>query len=155
MSDATPFDTPVAKILIADDHPQGMELLEDYLSGAPYEVRTASNGEETLELVHSWQPDLILLDVMMPKLSGFEVCKRVRSDPSTREIAVLMITALDQVSDVERAVEAGTDDFLTKPIDKRELLLRIEALLESRPQSDEPNRTLTYIDAVSRGALAG
>jgi len=98
------------RVLIADDNPQGVELLEAYLSGTDYEIRTAADGEETLRRVADWHPDLILLDIMMPKISGFEVCKRVRSNPATRDTAVLMITALDQPSDVERAVEAGTDD---------------------------------------------
>src|SRR5205085_6872401 len=98
---------------------------------------TAADGEETLRLVRTWHPDLILLDIMMPKISGFEVCKRLRADPATRGVAVLMVTALDQPSDVERAVEAGTDDFLTKPINKTELLLRVRALLKSRHNQKE------------------
>src|SRR4051812_18085942 len=109
---------PPARILIADDNPQGVELLEAYLSGCEYETATAADSEETLRQVQQWHPDLILLDIMMPKISGFEVCKRLRADPVTRETAVLMITALDQPSDVERAVEVGTDDYLTKPINK-------------------------------------
>src|SRR5882724_8088832 len=87
------------RILIADDNAQGVELLEAYLTGCAYEVQTAMDGEETLRKVKQWRPDLILLDIMMPKISGFEVCKRLRADPATREIAVLMVTALDQPSD--------------------------------------------------------
>jgi CheY-like chemotaxis protein len=136
------------RVLIADDNPQGVELLEAYLSGTDYEVRTAADGEETLQRVADWHPDLILLDIMMPKISGFEVCKRVRSNPATRDIAVLMITALDQPSDVERAVEAGTDDYLTKPINKTELLLRVRSLLTSRKNKRELDRALAYIEAV-------
>jgi PleD family two-component response regulator len=102
--------------------------------------------------VKAWQPDLILLDIMMPRISGFEVCKRLRADPATRDIAVLMITALDQRSDVDRAVEAGTDDFLTKPINKSELLLRVRALLQSRQTKRDLDRALAYIEAVDRGA---
>ncbi|HJT78091.1 MAG TPA: response regulator, partial [Gemmataceae bacterium] len=98
--------SPPARILIADDNPQNLDLLEAYLSDSDYEVRTAADGEETLQQVRAWHPDLILLDIMMPKISGFEVCKRLRADPATRGIAILMVTALDQVSDVERAVEA-------------------------------------------------
>jgi two-component system alkaline phosphatase synthesis response regulator PhoP len=139
------------RILIADDHPQGVELLEAYLSSTDYEVRTASDGEATLQLVQEWQPDLILLDIMMPKISGFEVCKRLRASPATRGIAVLMITALDQPSDVERAVEAGADDFLTKPINKSELLLRVRSMLRSRQNQFELDRALAYIEAVERG----
>ena len=100
------------------------------------------------------QPDLILLDVMMPKISGFEVCKRLQADPGPRDIVVLMVTALDQPSDIDRAVEAGTDDFLTKPINKTELLLRVKAALRAA-QKRPLDRTLAYIDDVqasSRGS---
>ena len=142
---------PPARILIADDNPQGVELLEAYLSSSNYEIETASDGEETLRKVKQWQPDLILLDIMMPKISGFEVCKRLRADPATRDMAVLMITALDQPSDIERAVEAGTDDFLTKPINKTELFLRIRSVLKSRLNKRELDRALAYIEAVERG----
>jgi DNA-binding response OmpR family regulator len=136
------------RILIADDNAQGVELLEAYLAESDYQTRTAADGEQTLRLVDEWQPDLILLDIMMPKISGFEVCKRLRANPKTRDIAVLMVTALDQPSDVERAVEAGTDDFLTKPINKAELLLRVRSVLKSRLEKRELDRTLSYIEAV-------
>jgi DNA-binding response OmpR family regulator len=139
------------RVLIADDNPQGVELLEAYLGDSGYDIATAADGEETLRKVREWQPDLILLDIMMPKLSGFEVCKRLRAEPATRETAVLMITALDQPSDIERAVEVGTDEFLTKPINKTELLLRMRALLKSRMYKLELDRALAYIEAVQRG----
>src|ERR1700726_4208177 len=122
----------VPRILIADDNAQGVELLEAYLAAGDWELRTAADGEQTLRVVAEWQPDLILLDVMMPRISGFEVCKRLRANPATRDIAVLMVTALDQPSDVERAVEAGTNDFVTKPINKADLLVRVRAALQSR-----------------------
>jgi two-component system, OmpR family, alkaline phosphatase synthesis response regulator PhoP len=139
------------RILIADDNPQGLELLEAYLVDCDYEIRTAADGEETLKQVAEWKPDLILLDIMMPKISGFEVCKRLRASPATNDIAVLMITALDQPSDVERAVDAGTNDFLTKPINKDALLLRVRSLLQSRQYKLELERALAYIEAVERG----
>src|SRR5690348_12333794 len=116
---------PQAKVLIADDNPEGLELLEAYLTGTDYEIRTAVDGEETLKRVRDWHPDVILLDIMMPKISGFEVCKQLKADPGTRDIMVLMVTALDQPSDIDRAVEAGTNDFFTKPINKTELLRRV------------------------------
>jgi two-component system, OmpR family, alkaline phosphatase synthesis response regulator PhoP len=140
------------RVLIADDNPQGAELLEAYLGDSGYELRTAADGEETLRAVAAWQPDLILLDIMMPRLSGFEVCKRLRANPATRDVAVLMITALDQVSDVERAVEAGTDDFLSKPIEKTVLLLRVRSLLRSRQNKRELDRALAYIEEVEKGS---
>ena len=138
------------RILIADDNPQGAELLEAYLADGDWEVRTAADGEQTLKQVAEWAPDLILLDVMMPRISGFEVCKRLRADPKTRDTSVLMITALDQPSDVERAVEAGTDDFLSKPINKAELLLRVRSMLKARSSHRELERALAYIAEVER-----
>src|SRR5690349_5305270 len=140
-----------ARILIAEDNPQGVELLDAYLGESGWEVATAVDGEETLQKVRDWRPDLILLDIMMPKISGFEVCKRLKADHASRDIAVLMITALDQTADVERAVEAGTDDFLTKPINQAELLRRIQALLASRREKSELEQALAYIAAVERG----
>jgi PleD family two-component response regulator len=145
-------DSPTPpRLLIADDNPQGVELLEAYLSSGPWEIRTASDGAETLQQVQEWRPDLILLDIMMPKMSGFEVCKRLRADAATRDIAVLMITALDQHSDIDRAVEAGTNDFVTKPVNKTELLLRVRSLLHSQRNKRELDRALAYIEAVERG----
>jgi two-component system alkaline phosphatase synthesis response regulator PhoP len=140
-----------ARVLVAEDNPQGAELLEAFLAAGPYEVRTASDGESTLKLVREWKPDLILLDVMMPKLSGFEVCKRIKNDPATRDVAVIMVTALDQPSDVERAVEVGTNDFLTKPISKADLLLRVKAMLATRRGNELPD-TIDYINAVQGGS---
>jgi two-component system alkaline phosphatase synthesis response regulator PhoP len=140
------MQTPLPKILIADDDPQGVELLEAYLSGSDYEIQTAADGQETMRKVQEWKPDLILLDIMMPKLSGFEVCKRIKSNPATSDMVILMITALDQHSDVERAVEAGTNDFLTKPINKTELLLRVRAALKSRQHKAQLDQALAYIE---------
>ncbi|MFQ3649029.1 MAG: response regulator [Gemmataceae bacterium] len=145
MMDATP-----ARILIAEDTPQAAELLELYLSEAGYDTAIASDGEETMRRLKEYRPDLVLLDVMMPRLSGFEVCKRLRSDPATREIGVIMVTALDQQTDIDRAVEAGTDDFLSKPINKEELFKRVRALLQSRRQSSELDRALAYIEGVQK-----
>ncbi len=138
------------RVLIADDNPQGVELLEAYLGETDYEVKTAYDGEETLRKVQEWKPDLILLDVMMPKISGFEVCKRVRADPETKNTAILMITALDQPSDIDRAVEVGTNDFLTKPINKAELLNRVRAALLSRKFREPLDQTLNYINEVDQ-----
>jgi CheY-like chemotaxis protein len=134
----------MAKILIADDNRANAELLEAHLDGTPHDLRIAAHGEETLALAAEWQPDVVLLDVMMPRMSGFEVCKRLRADPRTARIGVLMVTALDEVTDVERAIEAGTDDFLTKPINKTELNLRVQALLEALNQTTPVERGLTY-----------
>jgi two-component system, OmpR family, alkaline phosphatase synthesis response regulator PhoP len=139
------------RILIADDDPRNVALLEAYLEDSGYDLCTAADGEQTLRQVADWHPDLILLDVMMPRISGFEVCKRLRANPATRDLSVMMVTNLDQSSDVERAVEAGTDDFLSKPINKSELLHRVRALLSSRQHKRELDRALAYIDAVEQG----
>ncbi len=139
------------RILIADDNPQNADLLEAHLDGTGFETKVAANGEDTLAAARSWKPDLILLDVMMPKMSGFEVCRRLRADPTTRDTAVLMVTALDQATDVETAVESGTDDFITKPINKTELLLRVRAMLESREKPNDLERALAYIGRVQQG----
>ena len=149
MEPAKPSDSPrLPRVLIADDTPQSAELLEAYLSSTDCELAVATDGEETLARIADWQPDLILLDVMMPKISGFEVCKRLRANSATRNIAVIMVTALDQTSDIERAVDAGTDDFLSKPINKTELLLRVRNLLKSRQYKQELERTLNYFEGV-------
>jgi len=140
--------TPLPKILIAEDDAQSMELLEAYFAGTDYELQTAADGDETLRKVEQWQPDLILLDVMMPRISGFEVCKRIKANPATSGIVVLMVTALDQPSDIDRAVEAGTNDFLTKPINKMELLLRVRAALKARQHKAQLDQALAYMDGV-------
>jgi CheY-like chemotaxis protein len=134
------------RILIVDDNQANCELLDAYLSGLDCEIAFASDGKEALAQVAAFKPDLILLDVMMPKLSGFEVCKRLKSDRATQRIMVLMITALNELGDIERAVEAGTNDFLSKPINKLELLKRVEILLKLKDITDENERLRRYIE---------
>lgn len=139
------------RVLIAEDDPQSAELLEAYLGDGAFEVRSAADGEAALREVRAWQPNLVLLDVMMPRLSGFEVCKQLRADPATRGVSILMVTALDQISDMERAADLGTDDFITKPVNKAELLLRVRAALKSRTRKSDMERALGYIEEVERG----
>jgi DNA-binding response OmpR family regulator len=139
------------RILIADDSQLNAELLDAHLDGTGFETKLVYNGEDALVAARAWKPDLILLDVMMPKLSGFEVCRRLRADAATKGVSVLMVTALDQATDVETAVESGTDDFLTKPINKNELLLRVKAMLASRNEPDEAARALVYLGRVQQG----
>lgn len=141
-------DRPPWKILVADDNLQNVELIEAYLAGLDCEVITAVDGQETLAKVDTEHPDLILLDVMMPKLSGFEVCKRLKVRPETKDIPILMVTSLHEASDIERGVEAGTDDFLSKPIHKQELLRRVQSLLKVRHLQNELERTLAYLRKV-------
>ena len=123
---------PEAMVLLVDDNQQNLELIQAYLDDLGCRTVTASNGIEAMEMVDSKKPDLVLLDVMMPRMSGFEVCQKIKSDPSTRDIAVIMVTALNEVPDYERAVESGTDDFLSKPVNKLELLTRVKSLLRVR-----------------------
>jgi two-component system, OmpR family, alkaline phosphatase synthesis response regulator PhoP len=134
-----------SRILIADDNEPNIELLQAYLDGVECDVAVAVDGRDTLDKVASFKPDLILLDVMMPKLSGFEVCTKLKNDPATRGIMVLMVTALNELGDIERAVDAGTDDFLSKPVNKLELLKRVENMLKLRNVVDEVERLRQYI----------
>ena len=136
------------KILIADDNPTNVELLEAYLSNQDCQIAIAVDGRDTLDKVAEFEPDLILLDIMMPKLSGFEVCKKLKDDPSTRGIMILMVTALNELGDIERAVNAGCDDFLSKPVNKLELLKRVENMLKLRHVTDELERLRSYIDGM-------
>lgn len=135
----------VSRILIADDNQANSELLEAYLAGVECELEFASDGQNTLDKVASFQPDLILLDVMMPKLSGFEVCQQLKSNPRTKSIMILMVTALNELGDIERAVAAGTDDFLCKPVNKLALLKRVEHMLQFKDIKDENERLRQYI----------
>jgi CheY-like chemotaxis protein len=138
------------KILIVDDNVLNVELLDAYLSGRNYEIETAGDGAETLEKVKSFAPDLILLDIMMPKMSGFEVCEKLKNDPKTQGIMIIMVTALSELGDVERAVNAGCDDFLSKPVNKHELLKRVDNMLRFRSVSDELERLKRYIDEMDK-----
>lgn len=120
-------------VLLVDDNAQNLELLEIYMEDLP-EVRvvTATNGLEAMAKVVEESPDLILLDIMMPKMSGFEVCKRIKSDPKTRDIIVVMVTALNETSDIERAAECGTDDYISKPIERAALVGLVRNLLSAK-----------------------
>ena len=140
--------TANSKILIADDNQQNCELLEAYLAAENYEIDMASDGQNTLDKVASNQPDLILLDIMMPKLSGYEVCQQLKRSNATKDIPVLMVTALNEMGDIEKAVAAGCDDFLTKPVNKLELTTRVRSLLRVRHLTNERDRLLAYLSEV-------
>lgn len=122
-----------SKVLIVDDNAQNLELLMAYMEEVPnVTIIPATNGLEALAKVASDKPDLILLDIMMPKMSGFEVCRRLKSDPETRDVQIVMVTALNEMGDHERAVDCGTDEFLTKPVNRIELITRVKSLLRVR-----------------------
>jgi len=133
------------RILVVDDDEQNVELLEAYLSDAGYQVLRALDGVSALKVISSEDPDLVLLDIMMPDISGYEVCKRVKGDAKTARMPVLMVTALGALADIEKGIEAGTDDFLTKPINRLELLARVRSLMRTRHLQSELDRTLAYL----------
>jgi len=137
-------------VLIADDTEQNVELLQAYLDELGCRIVTAADGQETLDRVADSKPDLILLDIMMPKVSGFEICRKLKGNPATRAIPICMVTALNEEGDIEKAVEAGTDDFLSKPINKWELLTRVRSLLRVRHLQNELERTLSYLEEVDQ-----
>lgn len=123
-------DLSTATILLVDDNPQNLELMHAFLEELPCHIQTAADGVEAIEMIERRCPNLVILDVMMPRMSGFEVCQKIKSQPSTRNTVVIMVTALNEVSDYERAVECGTNDFITKPVNKLELITRVKTLLE-------------------------
>jgi len=132
---------PPSRVLVVDDNAQNLELLVAYMEELSNVTTVAAgNGIEALAKVAETDPDLILLDVMMPKMSGFEVCRRLKSDPETRDIQIVMVTALNEVGDHERAVDCGTDEFLTKPVNRVELITRVKSLLRLRHLKRELQR---------------
>lgn len=134
-----------SRILIADDNQSNRELLEAMLDAVDCDIAVAVDGQDTLAKVQSFQPDVILLDVMMPRLSGFEVCQKLKSDPATKKIMILMVTALNEQGDIERAVKVGTNDFVSKPVNKFELLTRVKNALLVKDITDENERLRQYI----------
>jgi CheY-like chemotaxis protein len=138
-------------VLVVDDNAQNLELLVAYLEDLGCKVRTAIDGVDALEKVKEAVPDLILLDIMMPRMSGFEVCRKLKSDPATRDVPIIMVTALNELGDIERGVDCGTDDFITKPVNRLELLTRVKSLLRVRHLKSELDRTLAYLDDMDPG----
>ena len=134
-----------ARILVVDDTPSNVKLLADVLGARGYEVVTAVNGAEGLERIEKDSPDLVLLDVMMPGMSGYDVCRKIRANPATTMLPVVMVTALDPSQERVKGIEAGADDFLTKPIHQPEILARVRSLLRVKSlydQLNDLNRTL-------------
>lgn len=139
-------DTSTSRILVVDDNEQNLELLVEYLDALDCTIETALDGIDALEKVEQNPPDLILLDIMMPRMSGFEVCRKLKSDPETRDIPIIMVTALNELGDIERGVESGTDDFISKPVNRLEMLTRVKSLLRVRGLQSELDRTLAYLN---------
>ncbi len=141
---------PQSTVLIVDDNPQNVELLIAFLESMPVKLVTAIDGVDALEKVAEHNPDLILLDIMMPRMSGFQVCRKLKSDPKTKDIQILMVTALNELGDIEQASDCGTDDFVSKPVNKLELLTRVKSLLRVRHLKSELERALTYLNEVEQ-----
>ncbi len=142
--------TPI--VLVVDDNQQNRELLQAYLEDVDCRAVPARDGLEALKIIAKEPPDLILLDVMMPKMSGFEVCKRIKNDPKTDDIPVIMVTALNEFGDIERGIDSGTDDFLSKPVNKLELLTRVKTMLKLKHLTDKLDRTLSYLREIEEQA---
>ena len=128
------------RVIVIDDVAQNVKLLEQLLSLSGYEVATASSGAEGLAKIASFNPDLVLLDVVMPQMSGYEVCRAIRANPATALLPVVMVTALDPAEERVKGIEAGADDFLSKPINQPELLARVKSLLRIRALHEEVSR---------------
>jgi two-component system, OmpR family, alkaline phosphatase synthesis response regulator PhoP len=139
-------DAPTrARILVVDDEPAIREYETTLLSELGHEVLVAADGTEALELARAKQPHLVLLDIMMPELSGIEVCRQLRSDPRTRDIRVIVVSAVDAKRALEESIIAGADDFLAKPIHALELMVRVRSILRVRNIPDEEERLEAYV----------
>lgn len=134
------------KILVVDDVAVNVQLLTTYLTSVGYNVIAARDGQEALEKVVACNPDLVLLDVMMPKFNGFEVCERIKSEEATRIVPVIMVTALNEIEDKIKATEAGADDFVSKPFNKLELLTRVKSLLRIKELHDQLNAKVKELE---------
>ena len=125
-----------SRILVVDDTPMNVKMLADILTYRGYQVHTAAGGREGLQAMAEHAPDLVLLDVMMPEMNGYEVCKAIRANPATQMTPVVMVTALDPAQERVKGIEAGADDFLSKPINQAELLARVRSLLRIKAYQD-------------------
>ena len=126
-----------ARVLVVDDVPANVKLMEARLSAEYFDVVTALSGQEALAVCERAECDIVLLDVMMPDMDGFEVCRRLKANPSTHHLPVIMVTALDQASDRVKGLEAGADDFLTKPVSDIALIARVRSLVRLKMITDE------------------
>ena len=146
----SPEEAQSSVVLVVDDNPQNLELILAYLEDVDCRTLSAEGGQEALDIIQKTPPDLVLLDVMMPKMSGFEVCRRIKNNPETTDIPVIMVTALSEIGDIERAIDSGTDDFLSKPVNKWELLTRVKTMLKLKHLEDKLERTLAYLSEIEQ-----
>ncbi len=140
----------IPTILVVDDNTQNLELLQAYLEDVDCKTVPAHDGLEALDVVAKQPVDLVLLDIMMPRMSGFEVCRKIKGDPKTTDIPIIMVTALNEFGDIERAIDSGTDDFISKPVNKLELLTRVKTLLKLKHLTDKLERTLAYLSEIEK-----
>jgi signal transduction histidine kinase len=142
-----------ASILVVDDDQRNVRLVESILRTHGYTVLQAYDGDEALQIVQTRPPDLLLLDVMMPKMSGFEVCRTLRTRPETQLLPIIMITALNALEDKVQGLELGADDFLTKPINRSELIAKVRSILRVKSLQDEVERQRKALEAANRELL--
>jgi len=142
------------KILVIDDKPDTLLLMRELLSSRGYEVLSTTDPHEVAELMHSERPDLVLMDVLMPGISGYELCRQLKGDPLTRLIPVVMITGLSDRNDRVRGIEAGADDFLSKPLYPEELFARVKSLLKLKEFTDELENAESVLMALALGIEA-
>jgi CheY-like chemotaxis protein len=143
-------DTKKPVVLVVDDNLQNLELIMAYLEDVDCQTVSVSSGMVAVDMISAKIPDILLLDVMMPKISGFEVCRRIKNDPKTAHIPVIMVTALNELADIEKAINSGTDDFLSKPVNKWELITRVKTMLKLKHLSDRLEKTLAYLSEVEK-----
>ncbi|MEN9229453.1 MAG: response regulator [Thermostichus sp. DG02_5_bins_236] len=147
---ATLEPTDASHLLIVDDQPNSRMLLGDLLEGIGYRVSEAESGNQALHMLETFQPDLILLDVMMPGLDGFEVCRRIKASEETRLIPVVLITAASDRKNRVRGIEAGADDFLSKPFDESELLARVRSLVHQKHLNEDLDHAAEVLFVIAR-----
>ncbi|MFB3817426.1 MAG: HD-GYP domain-containing protein, partial [Candidatus Methylomirabilales bacterium] len=145
LGDELPFDAARTHILAVDDSDLDRQLLKDQLTAEGYRVTTAADGEEALQAIATQPPDLILLDVIMPRVDGYEVCRRLKADPRTILIPVVMITSLQATQERIKGIEAGADEFLSKPFNPQEMLTRVRSLLKLKRHTDELENAETVL----------
>ena len=139
-----------SRVLVADDDDSSCELLEEILKREDFDVITAGDGHEAFERFIHYRPDVVLLDLQMPRLDGLEVCRRIKADPNTRLVPVVLVTALSHVDDRIRGIRAGADDFLTKPIERHELIARVRSLAGLKTFTDELERAESVLLALAQ-----